>query len=129
MRAILDTSVLLASHEEGLPDLSGIDSRISSVSISEMQLGLAASKGMVRAVREERLHRIMGVYGPGLPYDDTAAASFGTLTALVLEQGQSPRAAVLDRMIAATAHSLGVALVTRDKRFTVFDSILRVIVR
>lgn len=83
MRAILDTSVLLASQEEGLPDLSGIDSRISSISISELQLGLATTSGMVRALREERLHRIMGIYGPGLPYDDLAAARFGTLTALV----------------------------------------------
>ena len=129
VRAILDTSVLLASREEGIPDLSGIDSKISSISISEMQLGLVVSEGVERAVRAARLQRVMGIYGPGLAFDDSAAASFGALTALVVERGQSPRTAVLDRMIAATAHSLGVALVTRDKRLVVFEPAVSVVIR
>ncbi len=129
MRAILDTSILLAAAAEGIPSLTGIDSKISSVSISEMQLGLVMSEGVERAARSARLQRILGIYGPGASFDDSAAASFGVLTALVVQQGQSPRAAVLDRMIAATAHSLGVALVTRDKRLTVFDSLVDVVLR
>lgn len=129
MRAILDTSILLATVAEGIPDLTGIDSKISSVSLSEMQLGLVVSEGVERAARTARLQRIMGVYGPGVAFDDAASASFGTLTALIVEQGQSPRAAVLDRMIAATAHSLGVALVTRDNRLVVFESLVAVILR
>ena len=129
MRAVLDTSVLLASAAEGIPDLADIDSKISSISISEMQLGLVLSEGVERAARAARLQRILGVYGPGIAFDDAAAASFGILTALVVEQGQSPRVAVLDRMIAATAHCLGVALVTRDKRFTVFESLVPVVLR
>ncbi len=129
MRAILDTSVLLASAEEGIPDLSGIDSKISSVSLSEMQLGLVVSEGVERAMRTARLQRIMAIYGPGRPFDGSAAASFGILTAMVVEQGQSPRTAVLDRMIAATAHSLGVALVTREARLTVFEPAVSVVLR
>ncbi len=43
MRAILDTSVLLADAN-ARPDLTGIEGRVSSVTYGEMNVGVAVAK-------------------------------------------------------------------------------------
>ena len=64
--------------------------------------------------RQERLERLRAQLGPGLPFDDRAAADFGTLCGLVLAAGRNPRAQALDLMIAATACANEAGVYTRN---------------
>ncbi len=114
MRAILDTSVLLADAKTR-PDLSGIEGRVSSITYGEMNFGVAVAKTAEgRASRLARMQRIVAVYGSGVPFDDLVAASFGYLFGVAHRAGNRSRTRVADLMIAATAHHLGVALITRN---------------
>ncbi len=114
MRAILDTSVLLADAKTR-PDLSGIEGRVSSITYGEMNFGVAVAKTAEgRASRLARMQRIVAVYGSGVPFDDLVAASFGYLFGVAHRAGKRSRTRVADLMIAATAHHLGVALITRN---------------
>ncbi len=112
MRAILDTSVLVAVDK---PDLSGLECRISSVSYAEMQFGLTVARDdHERNERMLRFNRVLSLFGIGIAFDDRVAGSFGYLTGLVREAGRNPRSRTADLMVAATAHAQGVALVTRN---------------
>ena len=114
MRAILDTSVLLADAK-ARPDLTGIEGRVSSVTYGEMNFGVAVAKSTeASASRLARMQRIIAVYGSGVPFDDLVAASFGYLSGVSFMAGKRSRARVADLMIAATAHHLGVPLITRN---------------
>lgn len=114
MKAILDTSVLVIS-DESPPDLRGLEGRISSVSYGELNFGIAVARSdHARSVRLARLQRISATYGAGVPFDDLVAASYGLLFGVSHAAGQRSRARAADLMIAATAHHLGVPLVTRN---------------
>ena len=114
LRAILDTSILLAEATVR-PDLTGIEGRVSSVTYGEMNFGVAvASTPEQTASRLTRMQRIIAVYGSGVPFDDSVAASFGFLYGVSQMAGKRSRRRVADLMIAATAHHLGVPLVTRN---------------
>jgi predicted nucleic acid-binding protein len=83
-----------------------------------------------RSTRLGRLQRILAVYGPGIPFDDLVASSYGYLYGVSHAAGKRSRTRVADLMIAATAHSAGVPLVTRNP--TDFDAIngqVQIIVR
>jgi hypothetical protein len=112
VRAILDTSVLLADTNTR-PDLTGIEGRVSSVTYGELNFGVAVAKTSEgSASRLARMQRIIAVYGSGVPFDDLVAASFGYLYGASHLTGKRTRAT--DLMIAATAHHLGVPLITRN---------------
>jgi predicted nucleic acid-binding protein len=66
------------------------------------------------AVRAERLRRLSVVQHSfdALPLDETVAASYG-LIAAVVAAGRQPRARLMDLLIAATAHAHGATLYTR----------------
>jgi predicted nucleic acid-binding protein len=114
VRAILDTSVLLAGAE-ARPDLTGIEGRVSSVSYGELNFGVSVAKTAEGgASRLARMQRIIAVYGSGVPFDDLVAASYGYLFGVSLRAGRRSRTRVADLMIAATAHHLGVPLITRN---------------
>ena len=114
LRALLDTSVLVADTTHP-PDLSGLEGRVSSVSYGEMNFGVAVAKDdHARAVRLGRLQRVLAIYGPGIPFDDLAAASYGLLYGMSHAAGKRSRTRVADLMIAAIAHNLNLPLVTRN---------------
>lgn len=114
MRAVLDTSVLLADGSN-LPDLTDLEGRVSSITYGELHFGVAVTSAATdRNSRLARLQRILAVYGPGIPLDDLVASSYGLLYGISYAAGQRSRTRVADLMIAATAHSLGVPLVTRN---------------
>jgi predicted nucleic acid-binding protein len=114
VRAILDTSVLLAGAE-ARPDLTGIEGRVSSVSYGELNFGVSVAKTAEGgASRLARMQRIIAVYGSGVPFDDLVAASYGYLFGVSLRAGRRSRTRMADLMIAATAHHLGVPLITRN---------------
>jgi toxin FitB len=110
MRAILDTSVVLAT---GLPPLDG-ELAISSATLAELHFGVLVTKDPV--VRAERLRRLSMLQRSfdALPIDGSVAASYGTIAAAVTAAGRQPRSRVMDLLIAATAHAIGASLYTRN---------------
>ena len=130
MRAILDNSVLLADANSR-PDLTGIEGRVSSVTYGEMNFGVAMAKtAETSASRLARMQRIIAVFGSGVPFDDLVAASFGYLFGVSRRAGKRSRIRVPDLMIAATAHHLGVPLITRDTAdFAAISSHVQIVAR
>lgn len=110
MRAVLDTSVLLAT---GLAPLNG-ELAISAATLAELHFGvLVTTDPATRAERLRRLSIIQRTFD-ALPLDDDVAASYGLLAAAVVAAGRQPRARVMDLLIAATAHAHNATLYTRN---------------
>lgn len=85
-RAVLDTSVIIATDVAPIPGMLAI----SSITLAELQRFDA------------------------LPVDDAVAVSYGRLAAAVVESGRQPRRRARDLLIAATAHAHGACLYTRN---------------
>lgn len=110
MRAILDTSVLIATN---VPALAG-DLAISAASLAELHFGVLVT--IDDAVRGERLRRLTSLQRTfdALPVDDEVATSYGRLAAAVVRYGRQPRSRAFDLLIAATAHAHDARLYTRN---------------
>lgn len=110
MRAVLDTSVLIADSVDPLPG----ELAISAISVAELNFGVLVARSA--AARTERLRRLMVVQRQfdALPVDDAVAASYGAVAAAVVAAGRRPRARAMDLLIAATAHAHGAKLYTRN---------------
>ena len=110
MKAILDTSVLLATD---LNPLEG-ELAISAATIAELHFGvLVTIDSLTRAERLRRLAVFQRTFD-ALPVDSAVAASYGQLAAAVVAIGRQPRARVMDLLIAATAHAHSARLYTRN---------------
>ena len=110
MKAILDTSVLLATN---VAEIEG-ELAISVASLAELHFGvLITSDAATRAERLRRLSILQDKFD-ALPVDDKVAVSYGQLAAAVTSSGRQPRSRVMDLLIAATAHAHGARLYTRD---------------
>lgn len=110
MRAVLDTSVVLASDVAPLPG----ELAISAATVAELHFGvLVATSSDVRAERLRRLTVIQRQF-QALPIDDAVATSYGRLAAAVVAAGRRPRPRTMDLLIAATAHAHGARLYTRN---------------
>ncbi|HET6873665.1 MAG TPA: type II toxin-antitoxin system VapC family toxin [Acidimicrobiales bacterium] len=110
MRAILDTSVLIATDVEPLDG----ELAISAASLAELHFGvLVTADPAVRAERLRRLSLLERTFD-ALPVDADVAASYGQLAAAVVAAGRQPRSRVVDILIAATAHAHGARLYTRN---------------
>jgi len=110
MKAILDTSVLLATD---VGELEG-ELAISVASLAELHFGvLVTTDAAVRAGRLRRLSDLQRKFD-ALPVDDRVAVSYGRLAASVAGTGRQPRSRVMDLLIAATAHAHGARLYTRN---------------
>lgn len=110
MKAILDTSVLLAND---LPPLEG-ELAISAAALAELHFGVLVTANA--EVRAERLRRL-AVFErrfTALPVDAAVAASYGQLAAAVAAAGRQPRSRAMDLLIAATAHAHSARLYTRS---------------
>lgn len=107
MRALLDTSVLIAAESPG--DLEGA---ISAASLAELHFGvLVASDDDERARRAQRLGIVEATFDP-LPVDASVAREWGRLAAALVGRGGKPRRRALDLVIAATANVHEVPLLT-----------------
>ena len=110
MRAVLDTSVVLAADVAPLPD----ELAISAATLAELHFGvLVANEPAIRAERLRRLSLLQRQFD-ALPVDDAVAASCGKLAAAVVAAGGQPRGRAIDLLIAATAHAHGARLYTRN---------------
>jgi len=110
VRAILDTSVLLANE---VPALEG-ELAISAAALAELHYGVLVTSDP--GVRAERLRRLTVFERrfTALPVDEAVAASYGQLAAAMVAAGRQPRARVMDLLIAATAHAHSARLYTRN---------------
>jgi len=110
MRALLDTSVLVASSPGPLEG----ELAISTVSLGELHFGvLVASSDEVRAERLRRIATLERTFS-ALPVDAAVARHYGRLAAAVVAAGRAPRARAMDLLIAATAVAHGARLYTRN---------------
>ena len=110
MRAILDTSVLLATD---VAELEG-ELAISAASLAELHFGvLVTADAAIRAERLRRLSNLQHAFD-ALPVDTAVAVSYGQLSAAVATTGRRPRSRVMDLLIAATAHAHHARLYTRN---------------
>ena len=109
-RAVLDTSVVIADQVAPIPGVLAI----SAITLAELNFGvLVATTTEVRAERLRRLSLLQQRFD-ALPVDEAVSSSYGRLAAAVVDAGRRPRRRVMDLLIAATAHSHGARLYTRD---------------
>lgn len=107
MRAVLDTSILIATESPG-----GLEGAISTASLAELHFGvLVAADDGERARRAQRLGVVEATFDP-LPVDAAVAREWGRLAAAVVSRGGKPRRRALDLVIAATANVQDVPLLT-----------------
>jgi predicted nucleic acid-binding protein len=113
VRAVLDTSVLIAQH----PLPADIDAAISVVSIAELHFGLlVAGDDRSRAARATRLGMIEARFPDPLALDDRVAREWGHLQAVVAAAGGQPRRRAADLAIAATAKVHDAILFTDNRQ-------------
>ncbi|MBB4687474.1 PIN domain-containing protein [Amycolatopsis jiangsuensis] len=113
-RGVLDTCAYL--------DLALLDPEtlprhpeLTSVTMAELHQGVAMAKDPVaRAARTEQTGAAMVDFAPTLPFDNDAAARYGSLVALTVGRRRDPRSHRLDLMIAAIASVHELPLYTRN---------------
>jgi toxin FitB len=114
VRAILDTSVVLATDIDELPG----ELAISAVTLAELYFGVLI------APEQKILQREFDA----LPIDDAVAASYGQLAAAVVDAGRQPRARTMDLLIAATVHAHAACLYTCNANdFVGVDNLIEVV--
>ena len=111
MRAILDTSVLITDDPQLLPE----ESAISVVSVAELHFGLLlAPDEEERAARLRRLGFIEAEFDP-IPVDAGIARTWASLASICVARGLQPRRRAMDLLIAATAKTLNLPLISLDQ--------------
>lgn len=111
---LLDTSVVIDWDDPtvaaALPEVVAV----CAITLAELAAGPhLAGSGPERARRQARLQQVEATFEP-LPFDATAARSYGQIVAAVAETGRTHRRRIADLLIAATAHANGLALYTRN---------------
>lgn len=110
MKAILDTSVVIALDVAEIPE----ETAISAGTLAELHFGVhLARDARARRLRLRRLTEIESRFDP-IPVDAAVARAYGELASLTVAGGRKVRTRVMDLLIAATAHAHGVPLYTRD---------------
>jgi predicted nucleic acid-binding protein len=125
---LLDTSVVIDWDDPAVAAALPDESAVSAITLAELAAGPhLASTGPESARRQTRLQQIEASFAP-LPFDAAAARSYGQVVAAVIEIGRSHRPRVADLLIAATAHSNGLALYTRNPvDFVGLDGLIEVV--
>ncbi|MGW5715986.1 type II toxin-antitoxin system VapC family toxin [Amycolatopsis sp. NPDC003865] len=124
---VLDTCAYIelgSLDPETLPDFP----EITAVTMAELHQGVVMTTDpAAKALRNEQLGAAIVEFTP-LPFDGEAAARYGTLVALTIAAGRSPRPRRMDLMIAAIASVRGLPLYTRNaKDFRGLESLLEVV--
>jgi len=117
VRALLDTSVLIAGRDGDQPALPEevTEFAVSVISVAELAVGvLLATDAEQRSARLDALSVIERTYDP-LAVTTDVAHVYARLVAAVKAAGHNPR--VMDTLIAATAAANDCVVVTRDADF------------
>ena len=136
VNAVLDTSVIIDFESIDGVAVAGACGRttdtfrpaISAITLAELASGPHTTDDPAeRAVRQARLQWAETHFSP-LWFDDEAARSYGLMAALSVAYGRKPRKRIADLLIAATAHSNRVPLVTRNPDdFLGLEQLVRVV--
>lgn len=120
---LIDTSVLIAVEQDrALAELPRDGSwHVSVVTVGELKRGvLAASDTRTRATRLETWLDARQTFQL-LPVDDVVAETWGEFQAIAAAEDRRP--ALADSLIAATAATFGLTLVTQDRGFAWFPDL------
>ena len=122
MSSLLDTSVLTGDR----PELGEGEGAISTMTLAELHVGVLYVRGeQERAARLRRLAWVERTF-ERLPVDDEVARRFGEIVAAARRRGVRP--GVADAVIAATAITHDLELVSGDRDFFAFDGLrLRIV--
>lgn len=113
-RGLLDTSVVIDWDDPTVSAALPEEVAVSTITLAELAAGpRLASSSSESARRQARLQQVEATFEP-LPFDVTAARSYGQVVAAVAEMGRSHRRRFADLLIAATAHANDLALYTRN---------------
>jgi hypothetical protein len=125
---LLDTSVVVDWHDPAVIDALPDEVAISAITVAELAAGphLAASR-VEAAKRQARVQEVESALEP-IPFDATAARSYGLIVAAVVSHARQPRSRFADLLIAATAHASGLDLYTRNgDDFAGLEGLVRVV--
>lgn len=112
---VLDTSAIVARHQEDASIVLPDQAAISTVTLVELHAGVrGAANEHARRVRQRQLSFVEARFEP-LPVDEDVARHAGRIRADARRAGH--KAALADVLIAATAVAQGVAVYTRDRDF------------
>ncbi len=113
MRALLDTSFFIAT-ESGRPlgEMEGVTgTEVSVVTLAELTLGVLMANDDDRPARVATLSAVESTWDP-LPVDAEVARHFARIAAVL--RADRRRVPILDVLVAATAISEGIPVVTQD---------------
>jgi predicted nucleic acid-binding protein len=110
---LLDTSVVIDWDDPAVAGALPEEVAVCAITLAELAAGPhLATSSSEGSRRQARLQQVEATFEP-LPFDATAARSYGQIMAAVVEAGRSHRGRIADLLIAATAHANGLALFTR----------------
>jgi predicted nucleic acid-binding protein len=111
---LLDTSVVIDWEDPTVTAALPEEVAVCAITLAELAAGPhLATSSSESAGRQARLQQVEATFEP-LPFDVTAARSYGLIVAAVAETGRSHRPRGAELFIAATAHANGLALYTRN---------------
>ena len=117
--SLLDTNILISfgNSLENVPQLDDLGTlHVSALSWSELSRGLYSTQDIREFRRRQGALRTLNEhFGSGLAFDDQCIPAYEFVISKLSEGSRSTRAHVIDRMIAATAITHSLAIVTRDK--------------
>ena len=112
-RGVLDTSVVIDLADVD-PELLPLESAISAITLAELAAGPHATRDVAEAARrQERLVWAAATWEP-LPFDASAARSYGSVFAAIRKEGRTHRRRLADLLVAATALANGLPIYTRN---------------
>lgn len=125
---LLDTSVVIEWDDRDVAAALPDEAAISAITLAELTAGpRLASTGAESARRQSRLQQVEATFDP-IPFDVSAARSYGQVVAAVVDTGRSHQRRIADLLIAATAHANGLALYTRNPHdFTGLENLIEII--
>ena len=125
---LLDTSVVIDWDDPDVVAALPDEAAICAITLAELTAGPHLASTVAEAARRQaRLQQVEATFEP-IPFDVTAARSYGLVVAAVVETGRSRRRRIADLLIAATAHANGLALYTRNPDdFTGLDGLIEVV--
>jgi len=124
---VLDTGLFIEGASLD-PALLPNPPKITAVTLAELHQGVAFARDpAIRSLRTEQLGFALVAF-EALPFDDDAAARYGSMASLTLAIGRDPRPRRLDLMTAAIASVHELPLYTRNtKDFRGLESMLEVV--
>jgi predicted nucleic acid-binding protein len=111
---LLDTSVVIDWDDPSVQGALPEEIAVSAITLAELAAGpILASTVTEQSIRQARLQQTEATFEP-IPFDASAARSFGQIVAAVASSGRTHRSRIAVLFIAAIAHAHGLELYTRN---------------